>query len=63
MAMFFVLCLPLARGNIVVYNADQDTDGVREMYSVPIMGGTSVKLNATLPALGSISEFALNRTG
>lgn len=29
----------------VVYKADQETDGVNELYSVPIMGGTPIKLN------------------
>ncbi len=29
----------------VAYKADQDTDGVLELYSVPIGGGTPTKLN------------------
>lgn len=33
----------------VVYVADQDTNFVEEVYSTPIGGGTSVKLNEALP--------------
>lgn len=33
----------------VVYVADQDTNFVEEVYSTPIGGGTSVKLNEVLP--------------
>jgi Tol biopolymer transport system component len=29
----------------VIYIADQETDGVKELYSVPIHGGTAIKLN------------------
>jgi len=32
----------------VIYLADQETDGAFELYSVPIAGGVSVKLNPTL---------------
>ncbi len=32
----------------VVYKADQDTDGLFELYSVPLAGGTPVKLNGPL---------------
>jgi Tol biopolymer transport system component len=40
-------------GQWVVYWADQDTDNVFELYSVPIEGGSSQKLNGTLVANGS----------
>ena len=33
----------------VVYRADQDTDGVRELYRVRLGGGENVKLNPPLP--------------
>ena len=33
-------------GSRVVYKADQDIDGVTDLYSVPIAGGSSQKLNA-----------------
>ena len=36
----------------VVYLADQDTDGLRELYSVPLHGGPATKLNHPIP-LGS----------
>ena len=39
-------------GKWVVYRADQDTDEVIEIYSVPIGGGTVTKLNDTLVAGG-----------
>jgi Tol biopolymer transport system component len=41
----------------VVYSADQDTDTLVELYSVPITGGLSVKLN--LPVSQSISTFEI----
>ncbi len=42
-------------GSRVVYLADQDTDEIFELYSVPIGGGPSVKLNGTLVTGGSIN--------
>ncbi len=39
----------------VVYIADQDTDGVAELYSVPIGGGTVTKLNDPLVNGGQVS--------
>ncbi|MFK7936542.1 MAG: 3-coathanger stack domain-containing protein, partial [Saprospiraceae bacterium] len=38
----------------VVYTADQETDNVFELFSVPLAGGTSVKLNPTLAGNRSI---------
>ncbi len=38
----------------VVYQADQDTYRVAELYSVPIGGGTSIKLNPTPPEFGDV---------
>ncbi len=43
----------------VVYSASQDTAVVEELYSVPLAGGTPVKLNGTLVAGGNISYFGL----
>ncbi|NUM46897.1 MAG: PD40 domain-containing protein, partial [Anaerolineales bacterium] len=40
----------------VVYVADQDTDEVLELYSVPIIGGMVTKLNDPLIAGGDISR-------
>ncbi len=39
----------------VVYLADQETDEVFELWSVPITGGEAIKLNAPLPAGGQVS--------
>src|SRR5688572_12524893 len=39
----------------VVYTADQDTDEVFELYSAPITGGPSVKLNGAFVAGGDVS--------
>ena len=44
----------------VVYLADQDTDGVDELYSVSINGGTVTKLNSVLVAGGNVSSFGIS---
>ena len=36
-------------GSRVVYSADQETNNVHELFSVPVSGGTVTKLNSTLP--------------
>ena len=41
----------------VVYRADQDTNDLYELYSVPISGGSSIKLN--LPVSQSVSDFQI----
>jgi Tol biopolymer transport system component len=38
----------------VVYYADQEVDETNELFSVPIDGGTPVKLNSALPSGGSV---------
>jgi hypothetical protein len=45
----------------VIYLADQDTDGVNELYSVPITGPASsgVKISGTLTSGGSVTRYAL----
>jgi uncharacterized repeat protein (TIGR01451 family) len=40
----------------VVYRAEQDTDGVYELYSVPIAGGQVLKLNPPLVPGGNVGE-------
>ena len=40
----------------VVYIADQETDAVTELYSVPAAGGPVVKLNGPLVAGGAVSN-------
>ena len=44
----------------VVYRADQDTEGVYELYSVPIGGGKVKKLNSTLVSGGDVSRFQIS---
>ena len=41
----------------VVYIADQQTDGVNELFSVPITGGVAVKLNAPLASGREVKVF------
>jgi hypothetical protein len=41
-------------GTHVVYLADQETDGVYELYRVPCAGGEPVKLNGPLVAGGDV---------
>lgn len=51
-------------GQRVVYRADQDTDGVIELFSVPITGGTAVKLNPPIAnSRGGVSGFAISPDG
>ena len=51
--------------NRVVYSADQDTNGKFEIYSVPVVGGTPLKLNPPIKLTGGgdagiYSDFAVN---
>lgn len=47
-------------GHYVVYKADQDIDGVFELYSVPTTGSSSpVKLNPDLPSGRSVDQFQI----
>jgi Tol biopolymer transport system component len=49
-------------GARVLYRSDQETDGVLELYSVPIAGPASsgVKLNGPLVAGGDVEVFAIS---
>lgn len=38
----------------VIYLADQETEGVQELFSTPLTGGDSVKLNGELPEGGEV---------
>jgi len=42
-----------------VYVADQEADGVDELYSVLLQAGASSKLNAPLTAGGDVQAFAI----
>lgn len=46
-------------GSRVLYHANQVTNTVFEIYIVPSAGGTPVKVNATLPNGGDVSEIGL----
>ena len=52
-----------ADGQWVVYLADQETDGVQELYRVPLTGGAAVKLNGPLPAGGDVTSFRITPDG
>jgi uncharacterized repeat protein (TIGR01451 family) len=52
-----------ALGTHVVYIGDQETESVWELYSVPITGGTPVKLNDTLVTDGDVTNFQINPNG
>jgi hypothetical protein len=43
----------------VVYKADQDTDGVREVYWAHITGGGSTRLNSDLATGGGVIDFEI----
>lgn len=49
-----------ADGQHVIYLADQDVDGVEELYHAHIAGGTTTKLNGNLPANGDVHDFAIS---
>jgi hypothetical protein len=44
----------------VVYLADQQTDGVYELFSVPILGGAVTRLNDLLVAGGDVTSFKIS---
>ncbi len=51
MGVFFLV----AKNNLgVVYTADQEVDGVTELYAASIFGGAVQKLNGTLTAGGGV---------
>ncbi len=53
-----------ADGSRVVYLADQDTDGIYELYSVPIDGSAApVKLSGALDDYSSVDSFEISADG
>ena len=50
-------------GDYVVYVADQESDEVFELYSVPTRGGAVKKLNGSLVAGGDVGNFAISPDG
>lgn len=56
-----VLDFALSPDNLnAIYRADQDTDGVIELYRASASGPPSVKLNGALPAGGDVYDFAVS---
>jgi len=52
-------------GSRVVYRADQQGNGVDELYSVPLAGPSSqgIKINGALPAGGDVRSFRISANG
>ncbi|MCB1633167.1 MAG: PD40 domain-containing protein [Xanthomonadales bacterium] len=50
-------------GSTMVYSADQETNNLHEIFSVPVGGGPVVKLNGPMPADGAIFEFQFTPDG
>jgi Tol biopolymer transport system component len=46
-------------GSRVIYTADQDSDEVVELYSVPSAGGASIKLNGPMASGGDLQPISL----
>ena len=46
--------------SLAIYTADQESDEVFELYSVPIEGGPVVKLNAPLVPGGAVSHYQIS---
>ncbi|MEM9327726.1 MAG: T9SS type A sorting domain-containing protein [Bacteroidota bacterium] len=49
-----------ADGNYVVYRADEDVNNRNEVFSVPIAGGVSVKLNGTVVSGGNTERVLIS---
>ena len=47
-------------GRYAVYLADQDTDGVNELYSVLLGGGSPIRLNPLLPFGRNVISFQIS---
>ncbi|NOZ70820.1 MAG: hypothetical protein GXP38_02730 [Chloroflexi bacterium] len=47
-------------GQYVVYRADQDTDDVIELYSIPLTGGVPTKLSGPMVDSGDVSSFKIS---
>jgi Tol biopolymer transport system component len=47
----------------VIYIADQEVNETFELYSVPILGGTTVKLNGVLPSLDDVTSAEFTPDG
>lgn len=49
--------------DIVIYVADQSQDDLFELFSVPIGGGSPVKLNGFMQPQGDVSHMAISKDG
>jgi len=47
-------------GQKVLFVADKDTDGVEELYGVPITGGTPTKLNPSFPSGARVDALTIS---
>jgi len=47
-------------GRYAVYLADQNTDGVSELYSVLLGEGSPIRLNTILPVGGNVIRFRIS---
>ncbi len=47
----------------VVYRADQNGDSMYELYTVPITGGDSLRIDNVIMGLGSVQSFELSTAG
>lgn len=61
----FVVATPTSNpaGTRTVFIADRETDGLTELWSTPIGGGTPVKLSASLLGDLSVVSFAVSKNG
>ena len=62
---FSALCISCSsdsrgKNDYIVFLSDADTDGVNELYSSPITGGTPIKLNQELVTGGNVSEYSIS---
>ncbi len=51
-------------GQYVAYRADQDTDGIFELFAVPVAGGDEIKVSGPMIPEGDVeSDYAFNPAG
>jgi len=47
-------------GAWVVFTADIETDGITELYSVPVVGGEPVKISGAMVENGKVNSFKIS---
>ena len=50
-------------GQSIIFVADLTTDGVDELYSMPIAGGVATQLLPTIPSFADVGSFAISPDG